>query len=64
MSEEYLTLKNVADLLKLSEKTIYRLAQAGELPAFKAGGQWRFRRSDIDRWAETQTRPPFSGVGG
>ena len=49
--EEYLTVPDVAELLKLSAKSVYRLAQRGELPGFKAGGTWRFRRRDIDAWA-------------
>lgn len=49
--EEYLTVPEVAELLKLSAKSVYRLAQKGELPGFKAGGTWRFRRRDIDAWA-------------
>jgi len=52
--EEYLTLRDVAELLKFSDKTVYRLAQRGGIPAFKAGGSWRFRRTDIDRWAAAQ----------
>ena len=54
MPENYLTLKDVAELLKLSEKTIYRLAQQGEIPAFKVGGSWRFRASDIQQWVAKQ----------
>ena len=54
MPENYLTLKDVAELLKLSEKTIYRLAQQGEIPAFKVGGSWRFRASDIQQWVAQQ----------
>lgn len=48
---DYLTVADVAALLQLSEKSVYRLAQRGELPGFKAGGSWRFRRQDIDAWA-------------
>ncbi|RKY16977.1 MAG: DNA-binding protein [Planctomycetota bacterium] len=51
---DYLTVPQVAELLQLSEKTVYRLAQRGELPAFKVGGSWRFRRQDIDDWAAKQ----------
>jgi excisionase family DNA binding protein len=54
MPEEYLTLRDVSELLKLSDKTVYRLAQRGDIPAFKAGGSWRFRRMDIDDWASAQ----------
>jgi len=51
-----MTVPEVAELLKLSEKTVYRLAQRRELPGFKAGGSWRFRRRDIDAWAAEQIR--------
>jgi len=53
-SDEILTLKEVAKLLKVAEKTVYTMAQNNELPAFKVRGQWRFRREDIDRWIEQQ----------
>lgn len=52
--DDYLTIAQVAELLQLSEKTIYRLAQQGEIPAFKVGGSWRFRASDIDQWVAKQ----------
>lgn len=52
---DVLTLREVAALLRVAEKTAYTLAQGGDLPGFKVGGQWRFRRSDIDAWIEAQT---------
>lgn len=55
---EFLTIREVAELLRIGEKTAYTLAQTGELPGFKAGGQWRFRRSDINAWIESQTGRP------
>lgn len=54
MSDEIITLPEVATLLKVAEKTVYTMAQNGELPAFKVRGQWRFKRQDIDGWIETQ----------
>ena len=51
---EVLTVRDVADVLKVGTKTVYTMAQNGELPAFKVGGQWRFRRADIDRWIQAQ----------
>lgn len=54
-NDEILTLKEVAQLLKVAEKTVYTMAQNQELPAFKVRGQWRFRREDIDRWIDQQT---------
>jgi excisionase family DNA binding protein len=56
MPEDILTIKEVADYLKLTERTLYRLAQEGKIPAFKVGGSWRFRRDDLDHWIRQQTR--------
>jgi excisionase family DNA binding protein len=53
--DEILTLKEVSELLKVAEKTVYTMAQKKELPAFKVRGQWRFRHRDIDRWIDAQT---------
>lgn len=50
MNEEILTIQEVAQLLKVADKTIYSMAQKGGLPAFKVGGLWRFRRQDLDAW--------------
>lgn len=54
MTDEILTLKEVADYLKLAEKTAYRLAAEGKLPGFKVGGSWRFKQTDIDSWIEAK----------
>ena len=52
MTDEILTLKEVAAYLKLAEKTAYKLAAEGKLPGFKVGGSWRFKREDIESWIE------------
>jgi len=54
MPDEILTLIEVARLLKVAEKTVYTMAQQGDLPAFKVRGQWRFKRKDLDQWIEQQ----------
>ncbi|MCC2616710.1 helix-turn-helix domain-containing protein [Aestuariibacter halophilus] len=56
MADEILTLKEVADYLKLAEKTAYRLAAEGKLPGFKVGGSWRFKREDVLHWIEEQKK--------
>lgn len=56
MTDQILTLKEVAEYLKLAEKTAYKLAAEGKLPGFKVGGSWRFKTEDIDRWIEEQKR--------
>jgi nitrogen PTS system EIIA component len=49
---DVLTLKQLAEHLQLSERTIYRLLGRGQLPGFKVGGHWRFRRSVVDYWLD------------
>ena len=55
-----LTVREVADILSVDSKTIYRLAKRGELPGFKVAGSWRFMRVDIDKWIEMQKTGPCS----
>lgn len=52
---EILTIKEIADYLKVTERTIYRLAAAKQMPAFKIGGSWRFSRQNIDSWIKQQS---------
>jgi excisionase family DNA binding protein len=56
MDDEILTLKEVAEYLKLAEKTAYRLAADGKLPGFKVGGSWRFKSEDVQKWIEDQKK--------
>lgn len=50
LSDEILTLEEVAAYLKAGRRTVYRLAANGQIPAFKLGGTWRFRRTELDQW--------------
>ena len=50
-----MTIGEVADYLKVTERTIYRLAGAKQMPAFKVGGSWRFSKADIDGWIKSQS---------
>ncbi len=45
---DVLSVREVAQYLKLNEQTVYRLAREGKLPASKIGKQWRFSRRDIE----------------
>lgn len=64
MTEEVMTLREVAQYLKITERTLYRLVQEGKVPAFRVGNAWRFRRSDLDRWIAQQTLDSGSSDGG
>jgi excisionase family DNA binding protein len=52
--EPAMTVRDVAAFLNVDEKTIYRLAQRGDLPGFKVAGAWRFQRHDIQRWIDAK----------
>ncbi len=49
MDADILTIKEVAEYLKLTEKTAYRLAAEGKILGFKVGGSWRFRQDEIEK---------------
>lgn len=50
--ERMMTVDEVADYLRVTKKTIYRLLVRGKIPATKVGNQWRFSRKAIDRWLQ------------
>jgi excisionase family DNA binding protein len=51
---EVLTALELASYLRIHPTTVYKLAKRGELPAFKVGGDWRFKRSSIEKWLESR----------
>ena len=51
---DVLDARQASQYLRIKEQTIRRLARNSELPAFKVGGVWRFKKSFLDRWAEDQ----------
>ena len=56
--EALMSLPEVARYLAMTERTIYDWAQTGKIPAFKLGATWRFRRSEIDAWLQSQHSGP------
>lgn len=54
MTDPILTIKDVADYLKVNERTIYRLAASSELPGFKVGNSWRFKQSELEQYIAAQ----------
>ena len=51
-SESVLTIDDLADYLKVSKSTLYKLAQGGKVPGQKVGKHWRFRKETIDQWLD------------
>ena len=45
-----MTLREVADFLRVSPQTIYKLVKEGSIPAVKVGHQWRFDRRRVASW--------------
>ena len=50
MDREILDVQGAATLLGVSKTTIYKLAQAGSLPAARVGKEWRFSRRNLIEW--------------
>lgn len=53
-----LTIREVAKYLKVTKRTICRLAAAKKISGFKVGGMWRFRQTDIGAWSVAQSENP------
>jgi excisionase family DNA binding protein len=49
---EIMTAQELSAYLKITTTTIYKLAQQGEIPSFKVGSEWRFKKELVDRWLE------------
>jgi PTS system nitrogen regulatory IIA component len=47
-----LSVKDVAEILTISKKTVYRMIKNETIPCFRVGGQWRFDRTEIASWLE------------
>jgi len=53
--EEIMTPSEVADLLKIHLKTVYKLAEKGVIPGNRIGRSWRFSRSDVMELVSSRT---------
>jgi len=54
-ADRILTITQVAEYLNIRKLTVYKLAREGGLPAFKVGGQWRFKKELLDKWIARET---------
>jgi len=45
-----LTLKEVAELLRLTPQTLYKMLKQGSIPAVRVGSQWRFEQEKVRQW--------------
>jgi excisionase family DNA binding protein len=56
IGEGLLTLKEAAEKLRLSSRTVRGYVQRGEIKGRIIGGRWRFRRADLDAFFENAPR--------
>lgn len=56
MKHEILDITEISNLLKINKKTAYRLVSEGEIPGFKVGGSWRFKKLEILKWIDKNTK--------
>ena len=59
-----MTTRELAGYLRLNERTVLKLAAAGDLPGARLGTQWRFRRDVIDAWLDDQMLGLRAGARG
>jgi excisionase family DNA binding protein len=50
-----LTVREVAETMRVSNMTVYRLIRAGELPAIRVGKHFRIRENELNEYLESQT---------
>ena len=62
MQTENMTVKEVADFLRVSRQTVYQMVEQGKVPFFRVGTKVRFKRADILALTETQTKTVTTGV--
>ena len=53
MEKEFLTTKEVAELLRVSIPTIKVMLKEKTIPGYKVGGQWRFNRIEVLEWIKS-----------
>ena len=54
MTDDILTIEEVAKYLRVSDRTVYDWAQKGEIPAGKIGTVWRFKKTEVENWVNAK----------
>jgi PTS system nitrogen regulatory IIA component len=55
---DIMTVQEVAEYLRVSERTIYDWASKNQIPCGKIGTTWRFKRAEIEQWVDSRLRKP------
>jgi len=60
--DEIMTMDELAEYLKISKSTLYKLAQDDKLPGTKIGKRWRFHKDAVDEWVKHGLEPKRAGA--
>jgi excisionase family DNA binding protein len=61
--DEIMTMDELAEYLKISKSTLYKLATEDKLPGEKIGKRWRFHKDAVDEWVKRGLEPMRGGTG-
>ena len=64
MEDVYLTIKELANYLKVKQSTVYNWVNHDRIPVFKVVGQWRFKRTEIDEWIKSNNNKKNRQING
>lgn len=53
---QFLSVEEVAKMLRVNKRTVYRLVEKGEIPAFKFGKLWRIDQAKLEDLFETNKK--------
>lgn len=59
---DVMTMDELAEYLKISKSTLYKLAQENKLPGQKIGKRWRFHKDAVDDWLKTSPVSKRTGM--
>jgi excisionase family DNA binding protein len=59
---QIITIKELSELLKVKEKTLYQWAESKQIPCFKLNGALRFDIKDIQEWIASCKNTSYNGI--
>ena len=54
-TREVMDIREASEYLGVSRETLYKYISAEQIPAFKLGNRWKFKKTVLDRWMERQS---------
>jgi len=63
LTMKFMTIEEVAKYLRLKKQKLYTFAQRGDIPAYKFGREWRFKKDRLEQWIEEHENTNHKGKG-